>query len=459
MKSKTPVCDFLKQYQDRQAVRLHMPGHKGVERIGCEAWDITEVEGADALYEAEGILAESEQNASDLFGFGRTYYSTEGSTQCLKAMLYLAKKFAPPAKKNVILAGRNAHKAFLYGCALLDLEVRWLFSETQNDSVCSCHISAGQVEQALAGMEEKPAAVYLTAPDYLGYSPDLSAISAVCQRAQVPLLVDNAHGAYLKFLPYAAHPLELGASMSCDSAHKTLPVLTGGAYLHLSETWANKVDDEAKKALELFGSTSPSYLILASLDACNAYLATSFSEHLRQSIQLLEQTKEHLRTNGWHVEQTDPLKLTLCTAAYGYTGKEVSAYLQENGIVCEFADSEYLVCMVSVCNTAAQLKTLEELLSALPQKEKILLQKWESAAVPQRMSIREAIFAPSKVVPVKESVGKICAAPEVACPPAVPIVASGEEITEEMLAIFDAYGIMQVRVVEKNGNTLYENRQ
>ena len=257
----TPICDFVRRYADEERVRLHMPGHKGKPRLGCEGLDITEIPGADDLYHPRGIIAESEENASRLFGFP-TFYSTEGSSLCIRAMLFLA---LAGKKNRRVLAGRNAHKTFLHTAVLLDFEISWLWPEGER-RLESCPISAGQVERAILAEAEPPAAVYLTSPDYLGNTLDITSISAVCRRYGVLLLVDNAHGAYLKFL--SRHPMDLGADMCCDSAHKTLPVLTGGAYLHVTKEFAGGVKD----AMALFGSTSPSYLILQSLDMANRFL-------------------------------------------------------------------------------------------------------------------------------------------------------------------------------------------
>ncbi|MDY4061556.1 MAG: amino acid decarboxylase, partial [Candidatus Limiplasma sp.] len=130
---KTPIADFVRCYQESGMARFHMPGHKGAGFLGCEGFDITEVSGADELYEADGIIAESEENAAALFGTGRTCYSTEGSSQCIRAMLRLSMLRRPD---GVILTARNVHKAFVYGAALLGLEVRWLWPE-ETGSLCS----------------------------------------------------------------------------------------------------------------------------------------------------------------------------------------------------------------------------------------------------------------------------------------------------------------------------------
>ena len=203
---ETPICDFARKYAESEAIRLHMPGHKGKNLLGLEALDITEIDGADSLYEADGIIRQSEENASELFGCP-TFYSTEGSSQCIRAMLYLAVLHArEQGKRPVIAAGRNAHKTFLTGAALLDLDVRWLYPK-EVGSYLSCDLTAQDVEAVLEG--EKPTAVYLTSPDYLGNVADIAGIAEVCHRHGALLLVDNAHGAYLRFLTPSRHPMDL----------------------------------------------------------------------------------------------------------------------------------------------------------------------------------------------------------------------------------------------------------
>ena len=246
-----PIHEFVRRYIESGAARLHVPGHKGVGPLGCEAWDITEIAGADALYEADGIIAESERNASALFGSGATFYSAEGSSLCIRAMLHLALTHRPAsAARPVALAARNAHKAFLYAAALCDFDVQWLWPEAET-SLCACPVSPEALSRTLDAMKEKPFCVYVTSPDYLGGMQDIRALADVCHARGVPLIVDNAHGAYLKFLPESLHPLDLGADLCCDSAHKTLPVLTGGAYLHISRNADPALIAAAKDALAL----------------------------------------------------------------------------------------------------------------------------------------------------------------------------------------------------------------
>ena len=206
---ETPICDFVRAYAESRPVRMHMPGHKGGPQVGPEALDLTEIEGADVLYRSEGIIRRSEENAAALFGAARTVYSAEGSSLCIRAMLYLAlldakEKGIPPR----LLAGRNAHRTLMTAAALLDLDVDWLLPAPGED-LLSCAVTADILEKELD--KEPYMAVYLTSPDYLGRRADLRAAAEVCRRRGVPLLVDNAHGAYLKFLPEDEHPVTLGA--------------------------------------------------------------------------------------------------------------------------------------------------------------------------------------------------------------------------------------------------------
>ena len=312
----TPICDFVSEYKESDALRLHMPGHKGSSFLGAEALDITEIEGADSLYEAAGIIRESEENAGSLFGCA-TLFSTEGSSQCIRAMLYLAMQHGKKiGRKQLIFAAGNVHKTFMSGAALLDLEVQWMYPAEQ-ESYLSCKLDGAMVENYLKQASEMPAAVYLTSPDYLGNVASIREIAQVCHRHGVLLLVDNAHGAYLKFLEESLHPCDLGADICCDSAHKTLPVLTGGAYLHIGSSAQEYLVRQAKNALALFGSTSPSYLILQSLDKANAYLADGYCGRLQDFVFNVGKCKTSLISHGYVLSGDEPLKITICAKAYG----------------------------------------------------------------------------------------------------------------------------------------------
>ncbi len=441
----TPISDFIKKYAESDAVRLHMPGHKGVG--SAESHDITEIEGADVLYHANGIIKKSEENAAMLFGAGRTLYSAEGSSLSIRAALYLAMMYAKEiGRRPVVFAGRNAHKAFLTGVALLDLEVKWLCKDSDL-GIAACNLNAKDIETSFCE-GELPAALYLTSPDYLGNVSDIGAISAVCKRYGVLLIVDNAHGAYLNFLGESCHPMVLGADICCDSAHKTLPVLTGGGYLHISADAPLVVRDMAERAMSLFASTSPSYLILESLDRANAYLAGDFRGELSVLCGRIDRLKMTLRECGFTLIGDEPTKLTVAPKSYGYTGEELSAELMKSGIVCEFADKDFCVMMFTPQTPPEDIDKFSRILAALPKKTAITEVPPRSHLPKAAMTPREAIFSPSEEFPVEKAVGRIFGEIAVTCPPAIPIVVCGEVIDAEAIAMLRYYGVDKVRVIK-----------
>lgn len=445
----TPVYDFIKDYSENNTVRFHVPGHKGKKGELCETFDITEIEGADVLYHETGILGESQKNAASLFGTAKTLYSTEGSSLCIRGMLTLIKMQAiKNGKKPVIAAGRNAHKVFMSASAVLDIDVMWIYPRNGN-TVVSTEISPTYLENFLDNQKELPFAVYVTSPDYLGNIADIKAFSEVCHKKGVLLAVDNAHGAYLNFLSENRHPIFFGADICCDSAHKTLPVLTGGAYLHISKTAPVEFRENAEMAMSLFASTSPSYLIMASLDRVNAYLENKFSEDIQVLIKRLDSLKNKLISTGFNLIGNEPLKITVATKSYGYKGTELAEILRNNGIECEFADPDYIVLMLTANNSDEEISHLERVLLSLEKKEQVSCIPPAIPSLLRKVSVKEALFYPSEEVKTEASVGRILASPSVTCPPAVPIAILGEELNGEAVKCFAYYGIEKINVLKE----------
>lgn len=437
---KTPIFDFVKNYAKQNKVRAHMPAHKG--RRGIEKYDITEISGADVLYSESGIIAASQQNAANIFGTAMSIYSCEGSTLSIKAMLGVVAE-GVKNRKPLVLAGRNAHKAFVNACALLDIEVEWLYGEA--DNLCECKIEANTLKNELLGIDKKVDAVYITSPDYLGNIADIKGLSAVCEEFNIPLIVDNAHGAYLKFLEQSKHPIDLGAAMAADSAHKTLPVLTGGAYLHINKKYAH-FGKVAKRKMQLFASTSPSYLIMQSLDLANAVIGKEYFKKATDRTALL---KQELIKMGYTLIGSESLKITLNCALVGYNGEAVAEILRAKNIECEYADDNFVTLMLSPENTAADYRKIKKALACLDRKEPMDKEKFSIARAEKVMSIRDAVFTMSESVDVENAVGRICAAPTVSCPPAIPVCVSGERITEQSVKILKAYKIAKIDVVKE----------
>ena len=438
---KTPIYDFVREYGESGRSRFHMPGHKGKGPLGVETLDVTEISGADVLYDASGIIEESENNATALFGSRHTFYSTEGSTQCIKAMLTLA---AGGEEKPLFLAARNAHKAFIYGVAMLDGLVEWLFGEGH---ICHSEITPKDVERGILSLDRTPSAVYITTPDYLGNVLDVRGIADVCKKYGVPLLVDNAHGAYTAFLKESRHPIALGATMCCDSAHKTLPVLTGGAYLHIGKE-LDASDDRVREALATYSSTSPSYLVLESLDLSNKYISEGYCEKLSLCVERVSEFKRALLDKGFLDESQEELKVAINAKRSGYTGYKLNEILSETGGVAEFYDEDYLVLMITPENDECDFSRLYRFLELISSKEPLEEKKITLPTPRQLVSIRRAVLGTSECVEVGKAEGRICASPTVSCPPAVPIAISGEEITGEHIEAFIHYGINKISVLK-----------
>ena len=442
---KTPICDFCESYQKSSPLRFHMPGHKGKGFLGVESLDITEITGADVLYNANGIIKESEENASRLYDSKATFYSTEGSSLSIRAMLYLTKKYAlEMGKKPLILAGRNAHKAFVTASALLDIEVRWLYPK---ENILSLQIDIFELEKEIKAL--KPVAFFITSPDYLGKLSDIKKIAEICKKNDVLLLVDNAHGSYLKFLRNSLHPLDLGADLCCDSAHKTLPVLTGGGYLHIGKNAPKFFAQNAENALSIFASTSPSYLILQSLDRANLCLENGIKSDLKNVISRVETLKENLKNYGFFDVSDEPLKVTLATKKMGYFGFQIAEILEKKGIFCEFFDPDFITFMFSSKTENEGIERLEKELLALPKSEEILTPTPTVKPLNKAISSAKALFSKREKIEVEKAVGRVVADLTVNCPPAICIAVLGEEISAEAVDCFKYYGIDSVYVVKE----------
>lgn len=442
----TPICDFVRRYADSKPARFHMPGHKGKNFLGFEPFDLTEIDGADELFAPDGIIAQSEKNASKAFG-AETLYSSAGSTLGIQAMVYLTSLYAgTKGHRPLIFAARNVHRAFISAAAMSDADIGWIYP-TQSVTYHSSGITPETVRESLIKSERLPDAVYVTSPDYLGNILDIKGISEVCREFGTLLLADCAHGSYLKFLPQSVFPTDLGADMCCSSAHKTLPVATGGAYLHISDNAPKLFHENAKKALSLFASSSPSYLILQSLDLANDYFK-NFSSLLADFIPGVTALKKELLNYGYDLAGDEPLKITLFTKPFGYIGRELAEALESLNIYPEFYDPDYVVLMLSPQNSKSEIETLKKALLGIKRREPIncfppILPRPETV-----MSVRQAIFLDTEIVPAGKSEGRISAAVSVSCPPAIPIAVCGERIDGRIIKMFEYYGIDRCEVVK-----------
>lgn len=442
---ETPICDFIKKYASSNFSRLHMPGHKGKNVLGVEQLDITEIDGADVLYNAKGIIAQSQDNASELFGTKKTLYSTEGSSLSIRAICYLVRSYAQfLGIRPLVFATRNAHKVFSTASAICDLSVEWLYA---GDNLNSCPVDAKGVANAIDSASVKPIAVYLTSPDYLGNVYNIKDISKVCKERGVLLVVDNAHGAYLAFTEKKLHPISLGADLSCDSAHKTLPCLTGCGYLHISKSAPEFFYLNAERAMSSFASTSPSYLLLQSLDLFNAELENGYDKKIQQTAKKLSKLRLELNEFGLESIGSEPLKLTLNPKSFGYEGSELAKILRDNFFECEFSDPDYTVLMFTPENEE-HMERLKQVLLGLKKRQPI-----SKIAPPVPMgklaiSPKEALFMPFETVDIDNCLGRVLADSVAGFPPCVPIATLGEVVSNQVIECCKYYGIKQLNVIK-----------
>lgn len=424
----TPIHDFLAEYAAENALRCHMPGAKGKEY----PFDITEIEGADSLFESSGIIRRSEDEAARLFGAKRTLFSCGGSTLAIQTTLALAK--AAGNGKNRIAAGRFSHKSLVSACALLGMEIDWIYP-------AECLSSELSAEEAEAAINPQTAAVFAQSVDYYGGECDVEALARVCKGRGVPLLVDNAHGAYKVFT--GDHPLRRGASMTADSAHKTLPCITGGAYLHIAD---ERFIPRAKEIMAVFGSSSPSYLILDSLDLCNRHIALE-KERAKEAFSAVSTLKSKLSEAGIPLRKSDALRITADAREYGYSGFTLAQALRENGLECEYADSDYTVLLFSTITSAEECKRAFcafERVEKKPALEKSVPPVFRAK---QEMPLAKAFFAAQELVPAGKATGRICGGIKAPCPPCVPPVMPGELITAEAAELLEYYGVREISAV------------
>lgn len=447
--NKTPLKSALDKILALEKLRFYMPGHKGrmQEPFNQIApYDITEITGADNLYQCEEAILELEKRIAAAYSCQDSIISASGSTLCIQTMLFLSRQ-----RGRKIIAARNSHRSAVSMMGILGLDQVWIPTNCWDDHLTAISGISKQptpydIEQLLK-QHSDTVSVYITSPDYFGQMADIPAISEVCKKYDALLLVDNAHGAHLNCFRAVLHPINLGADMCCDSLHKNLPVLTGGAVLHLAHP---NMRDQAKYAMSLFGTTSPSYLIMLSIDQSLAYMEDT-SGALLPLAEYIGQMKERLYQYGYQcVRQfvTDPIRLAVGYDKLGYTKSQMEKYLSVNGIEPEYISDGVVIFMPSIKTTSTELSRLESVLTHLPHKTPIPTFIPDLTIPKQVYSIREAMSRKSTEIPVEEAAYKVSARLVSKCPPGIPIVAPGEEISPECVEILKLSGIKTIFVTK-----------
>jgi len=418
-----PLYDRLTGYAKKERARFFTPGHKGT----LHPLDLTELDGTDNLFAPGEALTKAQQQAADYFGTHKTLFSAGGNTLCIQTMLKMAHK------GGKMLVHRHLHASAVHGLALLGITPLWLYEHILSSDTVEKELHAHAVE-----------AVYITSPDYYGQLQDITGLSAVCRKYNVPLLVDNAHGSHL--VPFGLHPLTLGADATACSAHKTLPVLTGGAFLNVGEFFADE-SENLLSHMKLFASTSPNFTTLASLDMCIKWLYEEGDTLLLQTAEKVTALRETAGKAGISVlngADIDPLRLTLCI-----DGNAAIAHFHRRGVEPEMCDSGHVVFLCSPFNTGRDFERLHEAIHTLavsaPKPPPLVIPACEPVMTP-----REAMLAQNtEHVEISPSiVGRIAAESPFVCPPGRPLIAAGERITKEVIENAKYYSIFRIKVVK-----------
>jgi len=456
--ASTPLLDALRHLQNRVDAPFYVPGHKRgqgaypalVDLLGDRPFqaDLPELPELDNLFAPTGVIREAQELAAQTFGADQTWFLANGSTSGIEAMV-----LATCQPGDTLILPRNCHQSAIAALILAgvnpvfvtpDLDPRWGIAHG---------VAPAKIAAALQAHPEA-AAVLLVSPTYYGVCSDVGAIAHLTHQQGIPLLVDEAHGAHFAFHPdLPPSALSQGADAVVQSTHKVLGALTQAAMLHLQ---GDRISPgRIQKALALVQSTSPSYLLLASLDAARQQMAEAGFTLMTQTLEIVAEVRDRLQSipqisllapsppfpfcsaNGSPL--LDPTRLTLDVQSLGFSGFDADEILHKHyQVTCELPGLHSLTFVVTLGNTSAHGHQLVNALAALAQHPKppsvpaITISHPPEAAI--ALSPRTAFFAAQESVPITAAMGRIAA--ELICPypPGIPVLLPGERISAEAIA-------------------------
>ncbi|MFS0878100.1 aminotransferase class I/II-fold pyridoxal phosphate-dependent enzyme [Solibacillus isronensis] len=454
MNNDRPIVQALKKFVADDPQSFHVPGHKNglLSNLPNEIkralkYDVTELSGLDDFHHPEEAIQQAEQLLASTYGASRSFFLVNGSTVGNLAMVY-----ATCQKGDTVLVQRNAHKSIFHALELVGVNPVYVSPKWDIKSQTAGCIDLKTLKQAVASYPDAKAAIF-TYPTYYGVTAnDLAEQIELCHAYQIPVLVDEAHGAHLTVseeLPSSA--LELGADIVVQSAHKTLPAMTMASFLHMKSSLVS--EQKVNRYLRMLQSSSPSYLLLASLDDARSYVTnyteTDYANFIEKRQQFIESLT--MATDLQVVEVNDSLKLLV--RAPGYTGFQLKEALEKFHVYVELADAKQVLLIlpllkqgdsysiVDICNRMKEAYTHLKNFPCIENTDEI--ESFETITITQpEYSFEEIEKAEKEWIPYMRAIGRIAATTIIPYPPGIPLLVQGEKITgaqisqlEELLAI------------------------
>ena len=441
----TPIIDKLNALNKKNTFSFHMPGHKRKKEFmpfDPISFDITEIDGFDNFHNPSGIILKSQKLCAELFGADKSFYLVNGTTSGIISAIYSVCK-----ENDKILIGRNCHKSVYSGILLSGAKPVYILPE-QTFFGTSGVISPKQIEYALSENPDIKAAV-ITSPTYEGLCSDIKEIARILHNKNIPLIVDEAHGAHFKFSDeFPDTAVSSGADITVQSLHKTLPVFTQCSVLHLKRGLVD--ENKISFAVSMFTTTSPSYVFMASIDNCQNLLSSKSEELFSKYIRNLKNFYENIK-NLKNIKIVTKYDISAKTSALGYDfGKIVCLFRKKNifsvekilkkdyNINIEMKGINHILFMTSICDNKDDFLYLEKALYEIDsgingefsENDVIIYENEKPVCV---MTPKEALFSKKEKIPVADCYGLVCAEFVIPYPPGIPIVVPGEIITSKII--------------------------
>ncbi|MDD4311692.1 MAG: aminotransferase class V-fold PLP-dependent enzyme [Eubacteriales bacterium] len=431
--------ETLGTYARENSARFHMPGHKGRGLAGfwrdeLQLWDVTELSNTDNLHAPQGAIAQAQDSMAQAYGAKSSFFVVNGGTNAVQAMILVLEE------EDKLLLARDCHRSAVSGAALRGIETCYISPRYDEARGLLGMVTPEDLDQALT--QTNATAVLITTPNAYGLCADVAGLAEAAHRHGALLMIDSAHGAHYPFSD--ALPRSLGgyADLFVHSQHKTMDALTQAASLHLGECRISP--ERLRRALAMTETTSPSYLLMASLD-WSVYMARrrDWTGQVSRCIKLEEQIEAidgfrvfHERI-GIGVFERDRTRIVVDVTQRGYTGYEAQAILEENNIYLEMADARRLVLITTPNDEPIWYEQLLNALANLPKrrprKTSIRGEEIRFAANEQKMRIREATFAKTQTIPLNSAKGRVAAEPIGIYPPGIALVMPGEVIDQRAI--------------------------